>query len=56
MVIDPKVAEHFATRTVLGRWGQPEEIAGAAVFLASSASSYITGHVLTVDGGLTIKM
>jgi gluconate 5-dehydrogenase len=56
MLIDPKIAEHFATRTVLGRWGQPEEIAGAAVFLASSASSYITGHVLTVDGGLTIKM
>ena len=56
MLSDPKVAEHFATRSALGRWGQPEEISGAAVFLASAASSYITGHVLTVDGGLTIKM
>jgi gluconate 5-dehydrogenase len=56
MLSDPEVAEHFATRSALGRWGQPEEIAGAAVFLASAASSYITGHVLTVDGGLTVKM
>jgi gluconate 5-dehydrogenase len=56
MLSDPEVAEHFATRSALGRWGQPEEIAGVAVFLASAASSYITGHVLTVDGGLTVKM
>ena len=38
-------------RTSLGRWGKPEEIAGTAVFLASSAASYITGHILAVDGG-----
>nr|WP_230533858.1 SDR family oxidoreductase [Microvirga roseola] len=56
MLADPKIAEHFSARTALGRWGRPEEIAGAAVFLASPAASYITGHVLTIDGGLTIKM
>lgn len=38
-------------RTSLQRWGNPEEIVGTAVFLASPASSYITGHILAVDGG-----
>ncbi len=38
-------------RIPAGRWGRPEDIAGAALFLASSASDYVTGHVLAVDGG-----
>ena len=38
-------------RIPTGRWGRPEDIAGAALFLASSASDYVTGHVLAVDGG-----
>ena len=38
-------------RIPAGRWGEPEDLAGAAVFLASSASNYITGEVLVVDGG-----
>jgi gluconate 5-dehydrogenase len=38
-------------RTPAGRWGEPPEIAGAAVFLASAASDYTTGHILHVDGG-----
>jgi 2-deoxy-D-gluconate 3-dehydrogenase len=38
-------------RIPTGRWGRPEDIAGAAVFLASGAADYITGHILAVDGG-----
>ncbi|ALD92230.1 gluconate 5-dehydrogenase [Cupriavidus gilardii CR3] len=51
MVGDAGVKDWLQRRTSLGRWGQPDEIAGAAVFLASPAASYITGHVLAVDGG-----
>ena len=38
-------------RTPAGRWGEPEDLAGAAIFLSSSASDYVHGHVLVVDGG-----
>ena len=41
----------FAERTALGRWGEPAELAGPALLLASDAGSYITGAVLVVDGG-----
>ncbi len=40
-------------RAPAGRWGEPAEIAGAAVFLACDAASYVTGHILYVDGGFT---
>ncbi len=43
-------------RTPLGRWGRAEEIASVAVFLASPAASYVNGHVLTADGGLTVAL
>lgn len=45
----------FADRTALGRWGQPREMAGPALLLASPAGSYITGSVLVVDGGTLVK-
>ncbi|WP_294103318.1 SDR family oxidoreductase [Sphingomonas sp.] len=48
---DPLIGDWLARRTSLGRWGRPEEVAGAAVFLASDAASYITGQTITVDGG-----
>jgi 2-deoxy-D-gluconate 3-dehydrogenase len=38
-------------RIPAGRWGLPEDLAGAAIFLASSASNYVNGHLLVVDGG-----
>jgi gluconate 5-dehydrogenase len=53
MVDDPEVEGFVKRRIPLQRWGEPSEIAGAAVFLASDAASYVNGHVLTVDGGLS---
>jgi gluconate 5-dehydrogenase len=53
---DPKFNEWIASRSPMGRWGDPSELAGPAVFLASNAASYITGHVLVVDGGLTAAL
>jgi gluconate 5-dehydrogenase len=44
------------SRTPAGRWAKPAEIGGAVVFLASDAASYVNGHVLAVDGGLSVSL
>jgi NAD(P)-dependent dehydrogenase (short-subunit alcohol dehydrogenase family) len=50
---DPGFAERLGAKTMLGRTGRAEEIRGPLLFLASSASSFVTGSALTVDGGWT---
>jgi gluconate 5-dehydrogenase len=53
---DPAFNEWLERRTPAGRWGQPEELVGACVFLASDAASFVNGHVLYVDGGITAAL
>ena len=53
---DPEFSAWLAKRTPTGRWGEVEELVGAAVFLASDASSFVNGHTLYVDGGLTASV
>jgi 2-deoxy-D-gluconate 3-dehydrogenase len=47
--------DEILARTPAGRWGQPEEVAGTAVFLASRASDFVTGTTIPVDGGYAIR-
>jgi NAD(P)-dependent dehydrogenase (short-subunit alcohol dehydrogenase family) len=47
--------ERFSQRTALGRWGEPRELVGPVLLLASEAGSYITGETLVVDGGYTAR-
>ena len=51
----PELHDRVLNRTPQGRWGEPEDLAGAAVFLASKASDFVTGVSLTVDGGYSIQ-
>jgi gluconate 5-dehydrogenase len=53
LVADEEFSKWIARRTPAGRWGRVEELGGAAVFLASDASSYINGQILYIDGGMT---
>jgi 2-deoxy-D-gluconate 3-dehydrogenase len=48
---DPSRSRQILERIPAGRWGEPEDLSGTVVFLTSSASDYVTGHVLVVDGG-----
>jgi NAD(P)-dependent dehydrogenase (short-subunit alcohol dehydrogenase family) len=53
MLADPAFRKSLTDRIPLGRVGAPSDVVGATIFLASSASSFITGHILLVDGGVT---
>ena len=54
MLDDPERSAGVAAKVPLGRWGEPAEVAGMALYLASDAASYVTGAALTVDGGWSV--
>jgi len=56
LVADPEFTTWLEKRTPAGRWGNVDELVGAAVFLSSPASSFVNGHTLYVDGGITASL
>ena len=56
LVADPAFTLWLEKRTPAGRWGRVEELVGACIFLASPASSFVNGHILYVDGGITASL
>jgi len=51
---DPTYTRKLIEKIPLGRWGQPDDLAGSVVFLASDASNFVNGHILYVDGGYAV--
>lgn len=56
LVADPAFSAWLEKRTPAGRWGNVEELVGAAIFLSSEAASFVNGHILYVDGGITASL
>jgi gluconate 5-dehydrogenase len=56
LVADPEFSTWLAKRTPAGRWGNVEELVGACIFLSSAASTFVNGHCLFVDGGITASL
>jgi gluconate 5-dehydrogenase len=56
LMADPNFDAWLKKRTPAGRWGKVEELKGACIFLASDAASFVNGHILYVDGGITVSL
>ncbi len=56
LVNDPEFSAWLENRTPAGRWGNVDELVGACIFLSSAASSFVNGHTLYVDGGITASL
>ena len=56
LLANPEFVAMVNKRTPMARWAKPEELGGAVVFLASDAASFVTGHALYVDGGITVAL
>jgi gluconate 5-dehydrogenase len=56
LVANPAFSAWLEKRPPAGRWGRGEELQGACIFLASDAASFVNGHVLYVDGGITASL
>jgi gluconate 5-dehydrogenase len=56
LTVDPAFNQYLCTRTPAGRWGERQELVGAAVFLSSAASDFVNGQMLVVDGGLLASL
>lgn len=56
LVADPEFSAWLSKRTPAGRWGNVEELVGACIFLSSDASTFVNGHCLFVDGGITASL
>jgi gluconate 5-dehydrogenase len=56
LLADPEFNSWLEKRTPAGRWGNVEELVGACIFLGSAASSFVNGHTLYVDGGITVSL
>lgn len=56
LVDDKAFTDWLTKRTPAARWGNPEELIGAAVFLSSKASDFVNGHLLFVDGGMRVAV
>lgn len=56
LLADPAFTAWLEKRVPAGRWGQVEELVGACIFLASDSASFVNGHILYVDGGITVSL
>jgi gluconate 5-dehydrogenase len=56
LVADKEFSAWLARRTPAGRWGKVAELVGAAIFLSAESASFVNGHILYVDGGITASL